>query len=175
MADSKFNLEDYIRTVPDFPKPGIMFRDITPALKNPEALSHIISLLTKDLGKRRIDAIAAVESRGFIFGSPLALALKIPFIPLRKPGKLPAETISVAYALEYGECLLEVHVDAIEKGQRVCIIDDLLATGGTAKASATLIEKLGGVVDSLNFIIELSALGGRDVLRNFEVQSILKY
>ncbi len=169
------NYEDLIREVPDFPKPGILFRDITPLLANPEAFTKVTDDLAALLKRENIEAIASIESRGFIFGAPLALKLKVPFIPVRKPGKLPHKTRSVEYSLEYGSGKLEVHEDGVKKGARVAIIDDLLATGGTAAAAAHLIEKSGGKVVAYGFLIELEALGGRKVLNNGPVLTLLKY
>lgn len=169
------DLNKFIRNIPDFPKPGIQFKDITPLLNNAEAFKHSIELFKQTLEGKNIDKIAGVESRGFIFGAPISLKLGIGFIPIRKPGKLPADTISVDYELEYGKNTLEIHKDALKKGERVVIIDDLLATGGTAAASATLVEKVGGVVESLEFVVELDFLNGRELIKNYNVHSLLKY
>lgn len=169
------DLANTIRSVPDFPIEGILFYDITTLLKNPAALKESIDQLTQYYQDKRIDMVVGIESRGFIFGMPLAYQLGIGFVPIRKPGKLPAETISASYDLEYGSNTLEVHIDAIEKGQRVVIVDDLLATGGTASATCSLIEKLGGEVVGLAFVIELSFLNGRDKLQGYDIFSLLKY
>lgn len=169
------DLANTIRSVPDFPIEGILFYDITTLLKNPAALKESIDQLTQYYQDKRIDMVVGIESRGFIFGMPLAYQLGTGFVPIRKPGKLPAETISASYDLEYGSNTLEVHIDAIEKGQRVVIVDDLLATGGTASATCSLIEKLGGEVVGLAFVIELSFLNGRDKLQGYDIFSLLKY
>lgn len=164
-----------IRSVPDFPIAGILFYDITTLLKNPIALKESIDRLTGQYQNAGVDMVVGIESRGFIFGIPLAYNLGVGFVPVRKPGKLPAATIAESYALEYGTNTLEVHVDAIEKGQKVLIVDDLLATGGTAKATCGLVEKLGGQVVGLAFAIELTFLNGRDTLKGYDVFSLLQY
>ncbi|MCK6630230.1 MAG: adenine phosphoribosyltransferase [Anaerolineae bacterium] len=164
-----------IRSVPDFPIAGILFYDITTLLKNPIALKESIDRLTGQYQNAGVDLVVGIESRGFIFGIPLAYNLGVGFVPVRKPGKLPAATIAESYALEYGTNTLEVHVDAIEKGQKVLIVDDLLATGGTAKATCGLVEKLGGQVVGLAFAIELTFLNGRDILKGYNVFSLLQY
>jgi adenine phosphoribosyltransferase len=164
-----------IRSVPDFPIAGILFYDITTLLKNPVALKESIDRLTAQYQDAGVDMVVGIESRGFIFGIPLAYNLGVGFVPVRKPGKLPAATIAESYALEYGTNTLEVHVDAIEKGQKVLIVDDLLATGGTAKATCGLVEKLGGQVVGLAFAIELTFLNGRDILKGYNVFSLLQY
>ena len=169
------NLKDTIRSVPDFPIEGILFYDITTLLKNPAALKACIDQLADHYRQADIDLIVGMESRGFIFGMPLAYQLGLGFIPIRKPGKLPAETISESYALEYGTNSLEIHVDAIEAGQKVLIVDDLLATGGTAKATCNLIEKLGGTVAGLAFAIELNFLKGREQLVGYDIFSLMQY
>jgi adenine phosphoribosyltransferase len=169
------DLASTIRAVPDFPLEGILFYDITTLLKNPAALRETIDRLTQHYQDKQIDLIAGMESRGFIFGVPLAYRLGVGFIPIRKPGKLPAEKISETYELEYGRNTLEIHLDAVEKGQKVLIVDDLLATGGTAKASCNLIEKLGGEVVSLAFIVELSFLKGREKLGGYDIFSAVQY
>ena len=169
------DLKDYIRNVKDFPKEGIMFRDITTLLKNPESFNYTLEKLlefTKDI---ILDKVVGIESRGFIFGSVMANKLSCGFIPVRKPGKLPAEKESISYSLEYGEDTLEIHKDAIQKGDKVIIHDDLLATGGTMNAVCKLIEKLGGEVVQLSFIVELSFLNGRSKLSNYDVRSIVVY
>ena len=169
------DLASTIRSVPDFPIEGILFYDITTLLKNSAALKASIDRLAQNYQNQNIDLIVGMESRGFIFGTPLAYQLGIGFAPVRKPGKLPAQSIAESYELEYGSNTLEIHADAIEKGQRVLIVDDLLATGGTAKATCNLVEKLGGQVAGLAFVIELSFLNGRDKLKNYEIFSLLKY
>ncbi|MBA3045331.1 MAG: adenine phosphoribosyltransferase [Candidatus Thermoplasmatota archaeon] len=164
-----------VRDVPDFPVPGIIFKDITPVLKDPEALGTIIEEFRKKYASLKIDAIVGIESRGFIIGTPLALALKVPFVPIRKVGKLPFDKISVSYKLEYGEATIEMHTDALEKGDRVIIVDDLLATGGTTAASIVLVEKLGAEVLRCAFVIELGFLNGRKVLPEGKVDSLIVY
>ena len=168
-------VKDYIRTIPDFPEPGIMFRDVTSLLQDAEGLKLAIDEMAKLLEGLDFDVIAGAESRGFIFGAPLAYILNKPFIPVRKAGKLPCETISHTYDLEYGTATIELHTDAIEKGQRIVLVDDLIATGGTIEASAHLIEKLGGEVVKIIFLMELEGLEGRKKLANYDVASVVKY
>ena len=169
------DLKSKIREIKDFPKKGVSFKDITTLLKDGEVFKYLIEKLTDRLRDLDIDIIAAPEARGFLIGTPVAYNLGIGFVPIRKPGKLPAETISCEYELEYGTDLLEMHRDAIQPGQRVAIIDDLLATGGTVLASAKLIEELGGEVVTINFIIELNYLDGRDELEGYKVDSLIQY
>ena len=166
------NLKEYIRDVPDFPKPGIIFKDISPLLKSPKALSYVIDKLSEPFSKNNIDAIAGVEARGFLLSSPLALKLDKPMIPIRKIGKLPYKTFGVSYDLEYGKDVLEIHKDAINPGDKVLIVDDLLATGGTINACINLINQSGGVVNGLSFIIELTQLKGRKILSRSKVHNI---
>lgn len=168
-------IERYIREVPGFPKPGILFRDITPALLDPSAFRAVCDAFYERLKDRRIDKIAAVESRGFIFGSVLAYRLGVGLVPIRKSGKLPWKTVSERYALEYGEAAIEMHVDAVERGERVLIVDDLLATGGTAAAAARLVERQGGEIEEISFVIELADLGGRNLLSGKKVWSLLTF
>ncbi len=168
-------LEDYIRTVPDFPVKGVMFRDITSAIQNPEGLKLAIDELQKQLEGTDFDVIAGIESRGFIFGMPLAYNLGKAFVPIRKKGKLPCETVSQSYELEYGTATIEMHKDAIKPGQKVVIIDDLIATGGTVEAAAKLVESVGGKVEKMLFLIELVDLGGREKLNKYDVSSVLTY
>lgn len=169
-------LEKYVKSIPDFPKKGIIFRDVTGLLDSAEAFRLTISELEKNLKDSGITKIAAPESRGFIFASPLADRLGVPFIPIRKPGKLPRPTISEAYALEYGEATIHIHTDAIQAGDKVAIIDDLLATGGTALAAARLVERLGGSVVKILFPIELEGFAARStVLKSYDVVSLVKY
>jgi adenine phosphoribosyltransferase len=169
------DLQKYIREVKDFPKKGILFKDITTLLKEPEAIAAALKQLhgfTKDL---KISKIVGIESRGFIFGAMLAEKLNAGFVPIRKPGKLPAETESITYALEYGTDTIQIHKDAIKVGERVLLHDDLLATGGTAQAAVKLIERLGGEVVQISFIVELTALKGRVQLKNYDVRSLVEY
>lgn len=169
------NLKDYIADIPDFPSEGVLFRDITPLMADGDAFQEACDQLIAFAKDKDIDVIVGPESRGFIFGCPVAYALGIGFIPVRKPGKLPRDTTSVAYDLEYGSNELHVHSDGIREGQRVLIIDDLLATGGTVDATIKIIEQLGGVVAGCAFLIELADLQGRDLLKSYEVHSLLTY
>ena len=155
-------IEEYVRTIPDFPEPGIMFRDVTSVLQDPEGLKLAIDSMIKLLDGVDFDVIAGAESRGFIFGAPIAYALGKAFVPIRKKGKLPCETISEKYDLEYGTAEIEMHKDAIKPGQKVVVVDDLIATGGTIEASIRMIEKLGGEVVKVLFLMELAGLKGRD-------------
>jgi adenine phosphoribosyltransferase len=167
--------QSLIRSIPDFPKPGILFRDITPVLQNPNAFKQIIDLFAQYASEKSPDAIIGIESRGFVFGAPVALALGKPFVLIRKAGKLPSVTMQEEYALEYGSASIEIHKDALEKGSKVVIIDDLLATGGTAKAAASLLGKLDAIVAGYSFLIELSDLNGRRLLDGFDIQTLIKY
>jgi adenine phosphoribosyltransferase len=169
------DLASTIRSVPDFPIEGILFYDITTLLKKPAALRAAIDRFLDHYRGTGIDLIVGVESRGFIFGMPLAYQLGVGFVPVRKPGKLPAETISESYSLEYGSNTLEIHVDAIAQGQKVLIVDDLLATGGTAQATCKLVEKLGGEVAGLAFAVELNFLNGRKLLDGYNILSLVRY
>lgn len=168
-------LEDYMVNIPDFPKPGIIFRDVTGVLQDADGLQLSIDALMKELEGLEFNVIAGAESRGFIFGMPLAYNLHKAFVPVRKKGKLPRETVSATYELEYGTDVLEMHKDSIQPGQKVVLIDDLLATGGTAGAMAELVESLGGEVAKVLFLVELVDLKGREKLKDYEVASILKY
>ena len=168
-------LKKYIRSIKDFPKKGIMFRDITTLLKEPEAFNKALDELILFTDQVKINKVVGIESRGFIFGSLLAQKLDVGFIPARKPGKLPAETESATYQLEYGEDKIEMHKDAINPGDKVLLHDDLLATGGTAEAVTKLIEKLGGEVVQISFLIELSFLNGRDKLVGYDIKSLIVY
>jgi adenine phosphoribosyltransferase len=169
------DLKEYIRDIPDFPEPGILFRDITPLLANPQAFDHAVGLLAHQCRDADFDAVVAVESRGFIFGAPLARELGKPLVPVRKAGKLPANTYSVEYDLEYGSNVLEIHCDGIASGQRALVIDDLLAIGGTLSAAAQLVEACGGEVVRLAVVIELAFLNGRSRLEGRDVVSLIKY
>jgi len=169
------NLKNLIREVPDFPKPGINFYDITTLLKEPEGLRLTVDALSAQFMDEKVDVVIGIEARGFIFAPALAYHLNAGFVPVRKPAKLPAETAKISYALEYGEDTLEIHRDAVSAGQRVIIADDLLATGGTAKAAVDLVENLGGVVAGLLFVVELEFLPGRKKLEGYDVRSLIKY
>ena len=168
-------LEDYVRTIPDFPEPGIMFRDITTVLSDADGLKMAIDEMQKTLDGVDFDVIAGAESRGFIFGAAIAYNMHKPFILIRKKGKLPCETVEQSYDLEYGQATIEVHKDAVEPGQKVVIIDDLIATGGTVEAAAKLIEKLGGEVVKMVFLMELKGLNGREKLAKYDVASVISY
>ena len=168
-------LRKLIREVPDFPKPGINFYDITTLLLDPDGLRQTIDALVDRCDSDKIDTVIGVESRGFIFGTPVAYKLGAGFIPVRKPKKLPAEKVSVSYDLEYGQDTLEMHKDAVGEGHRVLIVDDLLATGGTARAVVDLVESVGGTVAGLLFVVELDFLGGRQKFAGYDVQSLIHY
>ena len=167
-------LKDYIRNIPDFPTPGIQFKDITPLLKAPDAFREAIDALAQYCAPRAIDAIAGIEARGFLLAAPLAYHLQKPLIPVRKEGKLPFHTYKATYSLEYGADAVEIHQDAIAEGQRVLVVDDLLATGGTLAATARLIETAGARVDSLLVLVELTDLRGRAALEGYEVYSLIQ-
>ena len=169
------DLKNYVASIPDFPSKGILFRDVTPLLADSEAFAETIRIIADYAKKIGAEVVVGPESRGFIFGCPVAYGAGIGFVPVRKPGKLPRETVSFKYDLEYGSNELFIHADAIKKGQKVLIVDDLLATGGTAEAACKLVEKLGGEVAGLAFIIELEALKGREVLKDYDVMTLLKY
>lgn len=168
-------LKKYIREVPDFPKPGINFYDITTLLKEPDGLEMTIDAMTEQCRGMQIDTVVGIESRGFIFGAPVAYQLGTGFVPVRKPKKLPHETAAVSYELEYGTDSLEIHKDAVGEGHRVLIVDDLLATGGTAKAVVSLIEGLGGNVAGVHFVVELNFLNGRSKFEGYDVKSLIRY
>ncbi|MBD3377204.1 adenine phosphoribosyltransferase [candidate division KSB1 bacterium] len=167
------DLATVIRDIPDFPKPGIIFKDITTLLANPQAMKQTIDEMQQRFEKDNIDAVLGIESRGFIFAGILALRWEVPMIPVRKPGKLPFETISESYTLEYGTDSLEMHVDALKAGQNVLIVDDLLATGGTVRATAKLVEKLGANVVGCCFLIELDFLNARKQLQEYRIESLI--
>ncbi|NJL06319.1 MAG: adenine phosphoribosyltransferase [Chloroflexaceae bacterium] len=172
---STTELSDLIRNIPDFPEPGIQFKDITTLLNNGVAFKQTIDLLVTRYAERKLDAIVGVESRGFIFSAPLAYALGVGLVPVRKAGKLPAATYQVEYELEYGSNKLEIHRDALQPGARVLLVDDLLATGGTIGAACKLVEQVGGVVEELAFLIELTFLNGRDNLSRYPIYTIVQY
>lgn len=169
------DLKKYIAEIQDFPKEGILFRDITPLMNDGKAFNHANKLIEEYASKLNIDVIVGPESRGFIFGCPVASNMGVGFVPVRKPGKLPRETISYKYDLEYGSNELHMHKDAIKKGQRVLFVDDLLATGGTVQATLKMVEELGGEVCGCAFLIELEDLNGRELLKNYDVLSLIKY
>jgi adenine phosphoribosyltransferase len=169
------DLARFIRPIPDFPKPGILFRDITPLLADAAAFATAIDLLAAPWRAERLDAVAAVEARGFLFAAPLAVALGVGVVPVRKPGKLPAATIAHEYDLEYGRDRLEIHADTLARHARVLVVDDVLATGGTAAACAKLVETAGGVVAGTAFLVEIAPLGGRERLAPHRVESVLVY
>jgi adenine phosphoribosyltransferase len=170
------NLDSYVKEIPDFPKPGILFRDVTGILESPDGFQLALDKAVGILSDVEFDLVAAPESRGFIFGAALADRFRTAFVPIRKPGKLPRETISESYELEYGQATLHMHTDAVKQGQRVVIVDDLLATGGTAKAAAKLVERLGGTVVKMVFPIELEGFGAREgLLGGYDVASLVRY
>ena len=173
--DSVESIADRIRDVPDFPKKGILFKDITPVLSDIDTLRASIKEMAAPFVNLRIDVVVGIESRGFIFGAPIADVLNCSFVPVRKPGKLPWKTESVSYELEYGTDALEIHKDAIAEGQSVLIVDDLLATGGTAEATCKLVSKLGGNIKGLSVLIELEDLNGRKRLNQYNVHSLVQY
>jgi adenine phosphoribosyltransferase len=164
-----------VRSIPDFPQPGILFRDITPLLREPAAVAEALKLMTAWAESRQPEAIVAIESRGFLFGMPIAANLGLPFVPVRKPGKLPAERRSVDYSLEYGDSRLDIHADALSRGERALVVDDLLATGGTVLATCKLVEMLGAEVVGALFLIELEGLAGRSRLPAYEVHALITY
>ncbi len=168
-------IENYIREIPDFPKPGINFKDITPLLQDPDAMRETVDRLLEMVGDVKIDKVVGIESRGFLFGTLLAQKLNAGFVPVRKPGKLPYKTFSEVYELEYGKDTLEIHQDAIKKGETVLLHDDVLATGGTARTACNLITKMGGRIVQCNFLTEISYLNGRNKLRNYDVESLFIY
>ena len=169
------DLKDYVRTIPDFPEKGVMFRDITSVLQDSEGLKLAINKMQEKIEKLEFDVVVGAESRGFLFGMPIAYNLNKSFVPVRKKGKLPGETISESYDLEYGSATLEIHKDAIKPGQKVVIIDDLIATGGTLEAIVKLVERLGGKVSRICCLIDLPELGGKDKLKNYEVDTIIAF
>jgi adenine phosphoribosyltransferase len=169
------DVQSYIRAIPDFPIPGILFRDITPLLKDKQGFKAAIDLFVDTYRSRKIDYVVGIEARGYMLGAPLAYAIGAGFVPIRKPGKLPYSTLTESYALEYGTNSLEIHDDAIGDGDRVLVVDDLLATGGTAAATRRLLERLGAKIEGFAFLIELEALNGRDALAGTDVTAFIKY
>ena len=168
-------VEDYVRSIPDFPEPGIIFRDITTVLQDPDGLHLAIQSMQDKLKDTEFDVVVGTESRGFIFGVPIAYNLHKAFVPVRKKGKLPCETVSMEYDLEYGSAVIEMHKDSIKPGQKVVLVDDLVATGGTIEAAIKLVEELGGEVVKVVFLMELAGLKGRERLKGYEVESVLCY
>ena len=168
-------LEEYVRSIPDFPEPGIIFRDITTILQDPDGLHLAIQSMQDKLKDTEFDVVVGTESRGFIFGVPIAYKLHKAFVPVRKKGKLPCETVSMEYDLEYGSAVIEMHKDSIKPGQKVVLVDDLVATGGTIEAAIKLVEELGGEVVKVVFLMELAGLKGRERLKGYEVESVLCY
>ena len=171
----KKKLEEYVRSIPDFPEPGIIFRDITTILQDPDGLHLAIQSMQDKLKDTEFDVVVGTESRGFIFGVPIAYNLHKAFVPVRKKGKLPCETVSMEYDLEYGSAVIEMHKDSIKPGQKVVLVDDLVATGGTIEAAIKLVEELGGEVVKVVFLMELAGLKGRERLKGYEVESVLCY
>lgn len=168
-------IEDYVRSIPDFPEPGIIFRDVTSILQDADGLKLAIDSMQECLKDTDVDVIVGTESRGFMFGVPIAYNLHKPFVPVRKKGKLPCETVSRSYDLEYGSATIEMHRDSIKQGQKVAVIDDLIATGGTVEAAVKLIEELGGEVVKIVFLMELAGLKGREKLAGYDVASVIRY
>jgi adenine phosphoribosyltransferase len=175
MTEKQIDLQSYIRSIPDWPKKGILFRDITPLLADPDAFAAAVDALSSPFAEANIDFVAAVEARGFIFGAAVAEKLNAGFVPIRKKGKLPFDTQSVTYDLEYGTDTLEVHTDAVTKNTNVLMVDDLLATGGTMAAACRLIEKIGGKVAAISFLIELTDLAGRQKLPGYNITTVISY
>lgn len=173
--EDRCEIDQYVRSIPDFPEPGIIFRDVTSIIQNPEGLKKSIDGMVESLKDVEFDIVVGPESRGFIFGMPVAYALEKGFVPVRKKGKLPCETIEKEYALEYGTAIIEMHKDAIKPGDKVVIIDDLVATGGTIEAITQMVESLGGEVVKIQFVMELAGLKGREKLKKYNVDSLLVY
>ncbi len=175
MSDAKMDLKQYIRNIPDWPKKGILFRDITPLLAKPKVFTAAVDALCADFAEEGIEYVAAVEARGFIFGAVVAERLGAGFVPIRKKGKLPFKTESITYELEYGSDTVEVHSDAVRKGVKVLMVDDLLATGGTMAAACKVIEKIGGQIVAIAFLVELCELGGREKLGEYKIKTVISY
>lgn len=171
----KKTLTEYIRNIPDWPKQGILFRDITPLLAEPEALAEAVEAIAEKFKNVKINMVAAVEARGFIFGAAVAVRLAAGFVPIRKKGKLPFKCLSVTYQLEYGSDTIQVHTDAFKKGDKVLMVDDLLATGGTMAAACELVEKAGAEIEAVEFLIELKAINGRKKLKDYNVSALIEY
>jgi adenine phosphoribosyltransferase len=173
--DQLQKISQAIRDIPDFPKEGIIFKDITTLLNDPELFAESLDLMEELIADHSYNTVVGIESRGFIFGAVLAYKMGLSFVPIRKPGKLPADIVSEEYELEYGTDRIEIHADALKSGQKVLLVDDLLATGGTAQASCKLVERLGAKVETVLFLVELSFLKGRDLLKEYDVQSLISY
>ncbi len=169
------NLKDLIREIPNFPQDGVLYKDITPLLKDPAGLSAAVQIMLEPFADAEVDLVAGIEARGFVFATPIALELGCGFVPVRKPGKLPAATLRRDFALEYGETALEIHTDAIAPGQKVLVVDDVLATGGTLAATCQVLEKLGAVISGISVLAELSFLSGRDLLHGYKLESAIVY
>ena len=169
------NIKDLIREIPNFPQDGVLYKDITPLLKDPAGLSAAVQAMLAPFADAEVDLVAGIEARGFVFATPIALELGCGFVPVRKPGKLPAATLSRAFALEYGETALEIHTDAIAPGQKLLVVDDVLATGGTLVATCQVLEELGAVVEGISVLAELSFLSGRDLLQGYKLESAIVY
>lgn len=169
------NIKELIREIPNFPQDGVSYKDITPLLKDPAGLSAAVQTMLAPFADADVDLVVGIEARGFVFATPIALELGCGFVPVRKPGKLPAATLSRDYALEYGETALEIHTDAIAKGQKVLVVDDVLATGGTLAATCQVLEELGAVVSGISVLAELSFLAGRDLLHGYKLESAIVY
>ena len=169
------NIKNLIREIPNFPQDGVLYKDITPLLKDPAGLSAAVQAMLAPFADAEVDLVAGIEARGFVFATPIALELGCGFVPVRKPGKLPAATLRRAFALEYGETALEIHTDAIAPGQKVLVVDDVLATGGTLAATCQVLEKLGAVVAGISVLAELSFLSGRDLLHGYKLESAIVY
>ena len=169
------NLKELIREVPNFPQDGILYKDITPLLKDPDGLSAAVQVMLEPFADTKVDFVVGIEARGFVFATPMALELGCGFVPVRKPGKLPAATVSREYTLEYGETSLEIHTDAIAPGQKVLVVDDVLATGGTLAATCQTLEELGAVVEGISVLIELGFLSGRRLLQGYKLASAIVY
>ena len=169
------NIKKFIREIPNFPQDGVSYKDITPLLKDPTGLSAAVQTMLAPFADTEVDLVVGIEARGFVFATPIALELGCGFVPVRKPGKLPAGTLSRDYALEYGETALEIHTDAIASGQKVLVVDDVLATGGTLAATCQVLEELGAVVEGISVLAELSFLAGRDLLHGYKLESAIVY
>jgi adenine phosphoribosyltransferase len=175
LAQTELDLKDKLRVIPGWPKKGVNFIDITPVLSDAQAFRYVVDILTRYFSRKRIDVVVGIEARGFLLGAPVAYKLGVGFVPARKKGKLPFKKLSMEYSLEYGTEYIEMHRDSIKKGERVAIIDDLLATGGTAEATLKLVQRLGGIVAGLAFLVELDFLNGRNKLNGYELLTLVHY